>query len=105
MKKRRPPAPPSSLPVGTKEGRLSAHANPALQRRSVRSVERLMTAAEAVLGREGWAAFTINAVAAEGERRYAISGTPTLILNGNKINNAAPAELSKLIDAELAKAK
>ena len=45
----------------------------------------------------------INAVAAEGERRYAISGTPTIILNGNKINNAAPAELSKLIDAELAK--
>ncbi|HEV7690177.1 MAG TPA: helix-turn-helix domain-containing protein [Hyphomonadaceae bacterium] len=65
MKKRRPPEPPSDLPVGTKEGRLSAHANPALQRRSMRSVEKLMTAAEAVLGREGWAAFTINAVAAE----------------------------------------
>jgi protein-disulfide isomerase len=45
----------------------------------------------------------INAVAAEGERRYSVSATPTLILNGTKINNASPAELSKLIDAELAK--
>jgi AcrR family transcriptional regulator len=65
MKKRRPPEPPSDLPVGTKEGRLSAHANPALQRRSQRSVEKLMAAAETVLGRDGWMAFTINAVAAE----------------------------------------
>jgi AcrR family transcriptional regulator len=65
MKKRRVPDLPPELPVGTKEGRLSAHANPALQRRSMRSVEKLMAAAEAVLGREGWAAFTINAVADE----------------------------------------
>lgn len=42
-----------------------AHANPALQRRSQRLVEKLLTAAEAVLVRDGWAAFTINAVAAE----------------------------------------
>ena len=65
MKKRKALEPSPELPVGTKEGRLSAHANPALQRRSIRSVEKLMTAAEAVLGRDGWMAFTINAVAAE----------------------------------------
>jgi protein-disulfide isomerase len=45
----------------------------------------------------------INAVAAEGERRYGVNSTPTLILNGNKIGNASAAELGKLIDAELAK--
>ena len=45
----------------------------------------------------------INAVSAEGQRRYNVSATPTLILNGTTINNDAPAELSKLIDAELAK--
>jgi protein-disulfide isomerase len=45
----------------------------------------------------------INAVAAEGERRYAVNSTPTLILNGNEIGNASAAELGKLIDAELAK--
>jgi protein-disulfide isomerase len=45
----------------------------------------------------------INAVAAEGERRYGVNSTPTLLLNGNKIGNASAAELSKLIDAELAK--
>jgi len=53
------------LPSGTKEGRLIAHANPALQRRSQRSLETLLVAAETVLGRDGWADFTINAVAAE----------------------------------------
>jgi AcrR family transcriptional regulator len=61
------PAPESSpdLPKGTLEGRLVAHANPALQRRSQRSAEKVVQAAEAVLIRDGWAAFTINAVASE----------------------------------------
>ena len=45
----------------------------------------------------------INAVAAEGERRYGVNATPTLILNGTVVNNTSAAELSKLIDAELAK--
>jgi len=45
----------------------------------------------------------INAVAAEGERRYSVNATPTLILNGTVVNNTSAAELSKLIDAELAK--
>src|SRR5262245_22594239 len=53
------------LPPGTREGRLTAHANPALQNRSLRSLEKVLAAAEVVLGREGWSAFTINAVAAE----------------------------------------
>jgi AcrR family transcriptional regulator len=44
---------------------LSRHANPAKQVRSQRSLERLVVAAEIVLGRDGWGAFTMNAVAAE----------------------------------------
>lgn len=58
-------SPETALPPGTKEGRLTAHANPALQNRSQRSLEKVLAAAEDVLGREGWAAFTINAVAEE----------------------------------------
>ena len=55
----------SDLLIGTREGRLVAHANPALQQRSQRSVQKLLAGAEAVLARDGWAAFTINSVAAE----------------------------------------
>ncbi|HJR56824.1 MAG TPA: thioredoxin domain-containing protein [Rhizomicrobium sp.] len=45
----------------------------------------------------------INAVGAEAERRYGQIATPTFILNGTKLNAVSPAELTKLIDAELAK--
>lgn len=54
-----------ALPPGTKEGLLTAYASPALQRRSLRSAEKLLNAAELVLGRDGWQNFTINAVAEE----------------------------------------
>jgi len=47
----------------------------------------------------------INQVAAEAERLYAVNSTPTLILNGTNIGvgGGSAADLSKLIDAELAK--
>jgi protein-disulfide isomerase len=47
----------------------------------------------------------INAVSSEAERRYGVNSTPTLILNGTNIGigGGSIAELSKLIDAELAK--
>lgn len=41
------------------------HAKPAKQERSIRSLERLVTAAETVLGRDGWNAFTMSSVAEE----------------------------------------
>ncbi|HVY87577.1 MAG TPA: helix-turn-helix domain-containing protein [Hyphomonadaceae bacterium] len=44
---------------------VARHANPAKQQRSQRSLERLVEAAEIVLGRDGWGAFTMNSVAAE----------------------------------------
>lgn len=53
------------LPVGNKDGLLTAYASPALQRRSQRSAEKLINAAEVVLGRDGWQNFTISAVASE----------------------------------------
>ncbi len=48
----------------------------------------------------------INGVAAEAERLYGVNSTPTLILNGTNIGvgGGSIAELSNLIDAELAKA-
>ncbi len=46
---------------GSEEG----HANPTKQQRSQRSLEKLLVAAEAVLARESWDQFTMNAVAAE----------------------------------------
>jgi len=47
----------------------------------------------------------INEVSAEAERLYAVNSTPTLILNGTNIGvgGGSVAELSKLLDAELAK--
>ena len=47
----------------------------------------------------------INEVSAEAERLYSVNSTPTLILNGSNIGvgGGSAAELSKLIDAELAK--
>lgn len=47
----------------------------------------------------------INQVAAEAERLYGVNSTPTLILNGTNIGvgGGSAADLSKLIDAELAK--
>ena len=47
----------------------------------------------------------INEVSAEAERLYGVNSTPTLILNGTNIGvgGGSAAELSKLIDAELAK--
>jgi protein-disulfide isomerase len=49
----------------------------------------------------------INKVAAEGEQRYHINATPTFIIDGKlQPSGALPyAELSKIIDAELAKKK
>ncbi len=47
----------------------------------------------------------INEVSAEAQRLYAVNSTPTLILNGTNIGvgGGSVAELSKLLDAELAK--
>jgi len=47
----------------------------------------------------------INKQTADAESRYGISGTPTFILNGNNIGsgNIPMSEISKSIDAELAK--
>jgi AcrR family transcriptional regulator len=45
----------------------SRHARPAKQERSLRSLERLVLAAEAVLARDGWHAFTMAAVAKEAD--------------------------------------
>jgi AcrR family transcriptional regulator len=41
------------------------HAKPTKQRRSEDSLKRVLAAAEAVLGRDGWHAFTMNSVATE----------------------------------------
>lgn len=47
----------------------------------------------------------INKVAADGQSRYSITGTPTFILNGNNIGsgNIPYDTLAKLLDTELAK--
>jgi len=47
----------------------------------------------------------INKVAAEGESRYSIQGTPTFVLNGVNVGsgNMAYDTLAKLLDTELAK--
>ena len=47
----------------------------------------------------------INKVAAEGESRYSITGTPTFVLNGVNVGsgNMAYDTLAKLLDTELAK--
>ena len=49
----------------------------------------------------------INQVAADGQSRYSITGTPTFILNGTSIGsgNIPFDTLSKLLDTELAKQK
>ncbi len=49
----------------------------------------------------------INKVAQEGEQRYHINATPTFVIDGIlQPSGALPyAELSKIIDAELAKKK
>lgn len=49
----------------------------------------------------------INTVAADGEKRYSITGTPTFILNGANIGsgNIPYDTLKKLLDTELAKQK
>lgn len=44
---------------------VSGHARPAKQERSQRSLERLVDAAQVVLARDGWAAFTMASVAEE----------------------------------------
>src|SRR5262245_5338406 len=43
------------------------HAHPAKQERSQRNLERIVAAAETVLSRDGWEAFTMNAVADEAD--------------------------------------
>jgi AcrR family transcriptional regulator len=43
------------------------HAHPALQERSLRNLERILSAAETVLSRDGWQSFTMKAVAEEAE--------------------------------------
>lgn len=43
------------------------HAHPAKQERSQRNLERILRAAENVLGRDGWEAFTMKAVAEEAD--------------------------------------
>jgi AcrR family transcriptional regulator len=43
------------------------HAHPAKQERSQRNLERILQAAETVLGRDGWEAFTMKAVAEEAD--------------------------------------
>ena len=47
----------------------------------------------------------INKVAADGQSRYSITGTPTFILNGNNIGsgNIPYDTMAKLLDTELAK--
>ena len=47
----------------------------------------------------------INKVAADGEAKYTITGTPTFVIDGvaQSSGNIAYADLSKLLDAELAK--
>lgn len=47
----------------------------------------------------------INKVAADGESRYSINGTPTFILDGTNVGTGSIAfdTMAKLIDAELAK--
>jgi AcrR family transcriptional regulator len=45
----------------------SRHAHPAKQERSQRNLERIVSAAETVLSRDGWGAFTMKAVAEEAE--------------------------------------
>lgn len=53
------------LPKDVKGDLLVQYANPALQKRSQRSAEKLLDSAETVLKRDGWEGFTINAVANE----------------------------------------
>lgn len=45
----------------------SRHAHPAKQERSQRNLERIVLAAETVLSRDGWDAFTMKAVADEAD--------------------------------------
>ena len=45
----------------------SRHAHPAKQERSQRNLERIVSAAETVLSRDGWDAFTMKAVADEAD--------------------------------------
>jgi protein-disulfide isomerase len=47
----------------------------------------------------------INMVAAEGQSRYSITGTPTFILNGMNQGGIDFADLPKLLDAALAQAR
>lgn len=71
------------------------HAHPAKQERSQRNLERIIQAAETVLSRDGWDAFTMKAVAEEADasvggiyRRFASKEQLLRAIKDNVLNRA-----------------
>lgn len=71
------------------------HAHPAKQQRSQRNLERILQAAEVVLSRDGWEAFTMKAVADEADasvggiyRRFANKEQLLRAIKDNVLNRA-----------------